>query len=197
MENLITQLAESHHYFTYFVILLASIVEGPIISMILGVMIKAGIVGFWPSYIVLMLGDIIADICWYWVGRRYGHKFINRFGKYVGVDEIKVEKLTHIFHKHKHSILFISKISNGFGFSLVTLITAGMVKIPFYKYFAVNFMGQLVWSGVLIGVGYYFSQWYIQIDSWMGKVGLIAVGLVLVWVFVQYTKYVRKQVIKD
>ncbi len=197
MQDLILQLSLDHYYLLFLVIFVASIIEGPIISMILGVMIKTGVVGFWSSYIVLMLGDIVADIGWYYVGRRYGHRFIARFGKYVGVDEVKVEKLTHIFHKHKHPILFISKISNGFGFSLVTLITAGMVKIPFYKYFAVNFMGQLVWSGLLIGVGYYFSQWYIQIDSWMGKIGLVLGGIVLVILFIQYTKYVRSKVIKS
>ena len=76
----------------------------------------------------------------------------------------------------------------------MTLITAGMVKIPFYKYFVINLLGQLVWSGILVGIGYYFSQWYIQIDSWMGKIGLCAGAIVLIVVFIQYTKYVKNKV---
>jgi membrane protein DedA with SNARE-associated domain len=194
MEDLFLQLAYNHNYIVFLVILISSIIEGPIISMIVGVMIKMGIVGFWQSYIFIMLGDIIADVGWYWVGRSYGHRFIARFGKYVGVNELKVEKLTHIFHKHKHPILFISKISNGFGFSLVTLITAGLVKIPFYKYFLVNLAGQIVWSAALVSIGYYFSDYYSRVDSVLGKLGIFAVLVLMIYSFIGYKRYLKSKI---
>lgn len=191
MQEWLIQLSQNHSYIVYAIIIILACAEGPILSMIFGVLIKLGYFGFIPVYIALMLGDVIGDSGWYYVGRRYGHGFIKRFGKYFSVTEGGVEKMTKIFHTYKHPILFVSKISNGFGFSLVTLITAGMVKIPFGKYLFTNLLGQFVWSGILLGVGYFFSNLYIQVDTWMSRVGIIALFVALVVLFVGFTKYLK------
>lgn len=196
MQEWLILFAQNHHYIVYLIIILLACAEGPILSMIFGVLIKLGYFNFIPVYAALMLGDVIGDSAWYYVGRRWGHGFIKRFGKYVSVTEEGVEKVTKIFHLYKHPILFISKISNGFGFSLVTLITAGMVKIPFGKYLSINLLGQFIWSGTLIGVGYFFSNLYIQVDTWMSRVGIIALFIVLVFMFIGYSKYLKQRMSK-
>ena len=194
MQEWLTNLSVNHVYLVYLVIILFACAEGPILSMIFGVLIKLNLFHFWPVYTALMLGDVLGDSAWYYVGRRYGHRFIARFGKYVNVTEEAVAKVTAVFHTYKHPILFISKISNGFGFSLVTLITAGMVKIPFGRYLFINLAGQFIWSGVLIGIGYFFSEAYLQVNTWFERIGLIAAFIILVTAFIGYTKYLKKKI---
>jgi membrane protein DedA with SNARE-associated domain len=153
--------------------------EGPILSMVLGVLIRLGCVDFLPAYAALMAGDLIGDAVWYWIGYHFGHRFVGRYGKYFGVTEEGVAKLTRLFHRYKYRILFLSKISNGVGLSLVTLTTAAMVRIPFKIYMLVNLLGQLVWTGFLLGVGYFFSNLYVGINNVFGRVSIVIVAVVI------------------
>ena len=194
MQEWLIQLVTSHPYFVYFIIIVLACAEGPILSLIVGVLVKLGYFSFIPMYLALMFGDVLGDAGWYWVGRRYGHAFIKRFGKYFSVTEEGVIKVTKIFHKYKHHILIISKITNGFGFALVTLITAGLVKIPFLKYVGINIIGQFVWTGLLIGVGYFFGDAYMKVDSIIGKLSIFALFVVIFVAFMGYKKYLREYV---
>jgi len=145
MQSWLITLATSHPYVIYGIIVVLACAEGPYLSMICGFFLRFGYFLFWPLYIALMVGDLIGDVIWYYIGRRYGHRFIKRFGKYFSITEENVGKVERVFHKYKHSILFVSKISNGFGFALVTLITAGMVaRAHSGLYMLVNAIGQLI-----------------------------------------------------
>lgn len=195
MQEWLIHFASVHHYVVYFIVIILAGIEGPIFSMIFGVLIKLGYFTFWPAYISLMLGDLFGDTIWYHVGRRYGHGFIKRFGKYVSVTEENVEKMASIFHKHKYTILFASKISNGLGLSIVTLLAAGMTRISFTKYLITNMTGQFIWSGLLIGVGYFFSNLYLQVDTWMGRISIVVSFVVLIWAFFGYKKYLKNKIV--
>src|SRR6185369_227465 len=146
------QFAGAHTYLIYLVIVVLGFIEGPILSIICGIIIRLGYFDFTPVYISLMVGDLIGDTFLYYMGYFFGHKFVKKFGKYVGVNEENVGKVTKIFHDYQNSILWISKITSGFGFAIATLVTAGIVKIPFKTYFTINFLGQFIWSAILIAV---------------------------------------------
>ena len=193
MEAWLIQLSTQHAFWVYLVIILTACAEGPILSMIFGVLIKLGYFPFVPIYAALMFGDLLGDSGWYWVGRKWGHSFIRKFGKYVSVSEEGVAKITQLFHRYHNRILVISKITNGFGFGLVTLITAGMVRVPFFKYLSLNLIGQFVWSGLLLAIGYYFSSAYIQINNIAGKIFIVLLFVVLIFVFVGFIKFIKKK----
>ncbi len=194
MQEWLIYVGNNHEYLVYLIIVVLACAEGPIISMIFGVLIKLGYFSFIPVYAALMIGDLMGDTVWYYIGRRWGHGFISRFGKYVSITEDKVSIINRIFHNHKYKILFVSKISNGFGFALVTLMTAGIVRIPFVKYLSVNLIGQFIWSGILIGVGYFFSNLYMQVDSVLSKVGIVAFFLIIVAAFLGYKNYLKNRI---
>jgi membrane protein DedA with SNARE-associated domain len=197
MEAWFIQLATGHVYFLYFAIIAFASIVGPILAIIFGWLVHTGSVDFWPIYFALMIGDLVGDTVWYSVGAFAGHPFIRRFGKYLSITEEKVSKITLVFHKHKDSILIISKITNGFGFAIVTLVTAGIVKIPFKRYIAFNVMGQLVWTGILMTVGYFFGSLYSDIGGWFGKLSVIFGIVILLSVFYGFGKYIRTRTIKN
>ena len=181
----------THEYLVYAVIVFLACAEGPWLSLILGVLTRLGDFSFLPVYVALMLGDLIGDIAWYYIGRRYGDRFVARYGKYFKVTRSGVERMTRLFHRHKKWILFLSKISNGFGFAIVTLMTAGMVRIPFGTYIAVNLLGQLIWTGLLLGIGYFFSHLYITVHNIIIRLSLIAAAVVLAVIGYRFWKYLR------
>jgi len=189
--NWIIHFGTAHEYLVYLLIIVVACAEGPWISLILGVLLRLGFFYFWPIYISLMLGDLIGDIIWYYIGRKYGHSFIGKHGHRFSITEVGVERMTRLFHKHKDVVLFLSKISNGLGFAIVTLMTAGMIRVPFGRYILVNMIGQLAWTGFLLGVGFFFSNLYITIDNVLGKISITAVIVILIYFGYRYFKTLK------
>jgi len=191
--NWIVTFANTHDYLVYIAIAVIACAEGPWISLILGVVLRLGFLYFWPIYLALMFGDLVGDVIWYYIGKRYGHSFITKHGHRFNITEEAVSRLTRLFHKHKHFVLFLSKISNGMGFALVTLMTAGMIKIPFGRYILVNAVGQLVWTGFLIGTGFFFSNLYVTVDNVLGKISITAGIIVIAFLGFRYYKYLKNK----
>ena len=191
--NWIVQFGTTHDYLVYIAIIVIACLEGPWISLILGVLLRLGFFFFWPIYLSLMVGDLVGDVVWYYIGRKYGHSFIKKHGHRFNITEESVARLTKLFHKNKHVVLFLSKISNGLGFALVTLMTAGMVRIPFWRYIIINAVGQLVWTGFLLGVGFFFSNLYVTVDNVLGKISITAGIIVIAFFGYRYYKFLKNK----
>ena len=191
MRDFLITLSQNHSYLVYALIIILACAEGPVLSMIFGALIKLGYFRFWPIYAALMIGDLVGDVVWYEIGRHAGMRFVRRFGKYFSITEDAIGRVTRIFHAFRHRILFLSKISNGLGFAIVTLLTAGMVRIPFLQYLGINLVGQFIWTGILLGVGYFFGNLYTQVDSWLGKLSIVALFIIVFMAFLGYKKYLK------
>jgi membrane protein DedA with SNARE-associated domain len=196
MEQWLAQLIQNHNYWVYAIVAIASFAEGPILAMLCGVLYKLGLVPFTPIYVALMAGDLFGDAFWYMIGYYFGHPFIKRFGKYFSLTEAGVASVTRVFHKYKNSILLISKMTMGLGFALVTLITAGIVKISFRRYFMLNFIGQFFWTAFLLFVGYFLGDLYIQINGVLGIIFVIAIMAVFFFGLAGWGRYINNKMSK-
>ena len=193
MSEWLLHFSSQHQILVYAVIIVLACAEGPILSILFGALIKTGAFSFWPVYIALMVGDLIGDTIWYQIGRHVGMRFVRRFGKYFSVTESRVKRITEVFNKYHEKILIVSKLTCGFGFAVVTLMVAGMVKIPFLRYLTINFVGQFVWTGMLIGVGYFIGNLYAQANSIMEKVSIAALFVIVILALNGYRKYMSKR----
>jgi len=149
----------------YPLVFVIALVEGPIVMVGSGMLYRLGVFSFLPLYFTLILGDFTADIGWYFIGKYGARRFVTRWGRYFSVTPESVERLEKLFHNHQGKILFISKITMGFGFALATLMAAGMARVPFKKYALFNFLGGFVWTAILMSVGYFFGHLYTVIDK--------------------------------
>jgi membrane protein DedA with SNARE-associated domain len=180
--------------YRYVLIIPITVIEGPIVMVLCGFLLRFGTFDLIPLYVILIISDLVGDIGWYCVGRFWGLSFIKRFGKFFSITEKTLEKATALFHKHHNKILFISKITMGFGFALVTLITAGMAKVPFKKYLAFNVAGQFVWTAALLGIGYSFGNIYTSIDKGFRDVALVALIIIALAIVYGFGKYISKRI---
>jgi membrane-associated protein len=117
--------------------------------------------------------------------------FVRKFGKFFGITEENISKVKDIFHKYDSTILFLSKITMGLGFSLVTLITAGLVKIPLKRFAFWNALGEIIWVGGLMAIGFYLGNFYLQADNIMGKVGILASFVIIFILLVSIARQVH------
>ncbi len=171
-----------------------AIVEGPVVMMISGFLVRLNFFSFWPVYFLLIAGDLTGDILWYLLGRHGARSFIEKYGKFFSITEENVEKAERFFNKHQGKILFISKITMGFGFAVATLIAAGAAKVPFKKYLTINFLGQFVWTGVLMAVGYFLGNLYIMVDKSLRWAFVIALLVIAAFAAYGFGKFMRNRV---
>jgi membrane protein DedA with SNARE-associated domain len=169
----------NHRYLVYGFILILGIIEGPILSITLGILLRIGYFSFLPIYIVLVISDLIGDVILYTIGYFYGFKSVLKLGKWFGLTEKHIEKVQIMFKRHHEKILFTSKLTGGFGFSVATILTAGISKIPFFRFISINGLGQLIWTGLLLIIGYFFGSFYMSIPSIVGKIIFITLIIVL------------------
>jgi len=167
------------------------IVEGPVLMLISGFLVRLGLLSFLPIYLILVAADLTGDIIWYWVGRSGGRRLIDKYGHFVNLTRENVDYAEKFFHDHQAKILFLSKITMGLGFALATLVAAGAAKVSFKKYMIINFFGEFIWAGILIGAGYFLGNLYTLVDKslrWAFIAAMIIMGFAVMYGFTKFMK---------
>ncbi len=160
----------------YSVMFLLMIVEGPIIT--LGAAFLASL-GFFNVFIVLILsiiGDIIGDIIIYYFGFFTGKSALQSNQKKLA------ETIKENFRERGAKLIFFTKMT--IGFSFITFSLAGASKFNFKKFLFFSFLGGVVWSSLIVILGYFFGKMaeiiekYIKFGGWL--VFLIAILTIII-----------------
>lgn len=182
--------------YKYLAIFIGCIAEGPTVMAATGFLLKLGYFSIIPAFFALLLGDLVADIGWYAVGYYNWYGIINKFGNFIGFKKSVSDKITDLYHKHHEKILFFSKLSMGFGFALVVLVTAGRLRIPLKKYIAINFFAGLFWTGFMMALGYFFGNVYLLISEGLRAGFVIMVGILFLLAIFGMGRFIRAQFLK-
>ena len=98
------------------------------------------------------LGSAVGASITYWVARLGGRPMIDKFMKLFRIDPNYVVKMEEQVGKWGVGIVMFGRVIPGIR-TLVS-IPAGLVKIPFLKFFLATFIGAYIWCTLLIGAGY-------------------------------------------
>jgi membrane protein DedA with SNARE-associated domain len=177
--------------YRYTIIIPLTMVAGPLMMPLCGFLVGLGELQFLPAYALLVTGDFIGDITWYLVGKYGALKVIHRWGKYISLEMEHVERFKTLFNKHDTQILFISKITMGFGFALAVLVAAGIAHVPFRKYALLNLLGGFLWTGLLMGIGYFFGNIYLSVSENLRLLTIAALFIIFMLALYGFGRYVR------
>lgn len=183
-------------HYRYVVLVPAALFGGPIISLFAGSLVRLRFLELFPTYGALMLGELIGDVVWYWIGYRSGERFVRQWGKYVGISDLHIEVVKRLFRAHTNVILFLSKVTMGLGFSIVTIFTAGLARIPFGRYLVINILGQFIWSGVLLSLGFLLGYSFLQTANLWLRTVLIIVYLSAFLLIIFFEEHIRNWFIR-
>jgi membrane protein DedA with SNARE-associated domain len=161
--------------------------------MLSGFLVRTSFLAFWPAYLLLIAGDLTGDVIWYAVGRHGARPLIDRFGRFLSLTDKDIGKAEQLFHKHQTKVLFLSKITMGFGFALATLVAAGAAHIPFKKYMTINLVGEFLWAGMLMGAGFFLGNLYTLVDKSLRFAFAIALVVIAAAAAYGCTRYIRKR----
>lgn len=177
----------------YILIFIGTIFEGPVVMMASGFLFGLGQFSFWPMYIALVMGDFVADIGWYCLGRFGTRSAIYKYGHFIGVTPTTIKRVEDQFVKYHQKILIISKLTMGLGFAAVILVVAGIFKVPFKSYVILNLVGGFIWTILLIAIGYFLGNIFTSVPLEMK----IIFGLIILTIVMFGLKYLNKYLKKQ
>lgn len=174
--------------YKYFIMVPLVLFMQPAVGISGGILSRLGLMDPLAVYLTVCLTALAGDVGWYWIGYHYGQRFVGRFGRFVGITSEHVRVAQKIFHQNIAKILIISKVTNGFGLAIVTLFTAGMSRVPFGRYMLFNVIGEVIWSGMIVGIGYYLGDLYVRVEDVFGR---FALGVMLVLIALLLYRAIR------
>jgi membrane protein DedA with SNARE-associated domain len=181
-------------YFKYPLLMVGAVIEGPILMIACGFLFHQGVFPLIPLFLALLIGDLIGDVIWYYVGYHFAEKILNKHGEFFGVKPEIFEKTKKLFHKYHTKILLISKLIMGLGLALAVLMVAGATRVSFKKYMLLNTVGEFFLVAWLLMVGYYLAEIYSKYIADVFKVGFI-LGTILILVLFLYfiSRFIRRK----
>jgi membrane protein DedA with SNARE-associated domain len=84
----------------------------------------------------------------------------------------------------------------GFGLALATLVAAGAAKVPFRKYALINITGGFIWTALLMGIGFFFGNFYLAVGESLRIFATVGAVILLLFAFWGFGRYARKRVQK-
>ena len=175
--------------YKYIILMPLAIIEGPIVSVVCGFLVTLGFFNPLIVYVVMVLGDIIGDGIFYFIGYK-GKKLFH----YFKINEEKIEKAKIYFQENHYKAIAASKIMWGIG--TAGLIAAGALHVPYKRYFKTCALYSFGQSFIMIILGIFFGQAYIIIGKYFNYyaagVSVLGIAFLLFFVFIRKYKQNKK-----
>ncbi|MCX6763459.1 MAG: DedA family protein [Candidatus Moranbacteria bacterium] len=174
--------------FKYWILFPIVVIEGPIITVIVGLMVSLGSLNFLIAFPLIVVADVVGDCLYYAIGRYAGKRFLERWGRYIGIKISDLDKIENHYKQHSGKTLVIGKLSHAFG--VAVLLGAGMAKMPISEFIWYNFIATVPKSLVLFLIGFYFGNFYNQINKYLDYTAIASLFIFIIFVAVYL--FIRK-----
>ena len=149
-----------HESLAIFLILSLGIVALPFLpeeSLILtvGFFISKGKLVPPAPIIACYLGAMTGISMSYMVGRSLGHYLLLRYGKWVGLNQKKIDRVEYWFSKIGSWTLLIGYFIPGIRH--VTGYMAGTFEIPYFRFACFAYSGAFIWVTTFLSIGYFLG----------------------------------------
>ena len=172
--------------YKYFILFPLSIVEGPIIAVIAGLLCSKGIMNLLYIYPVIVFGDIIGDFIVYTLGRCGKSKsgLLQKIKGWIGLTEVKIERARIFFEAYPRKTISLSKVILGVG--VAGIFMAGNARVPYGKFIMICLATSALQYIVYISIGFLFGQAYMQINRYLNFFAsfsiVLAIALILFFI---------------
>ncbi len=181
-------------FWAYLLLALLVMVEGPVATLAGAVAASAGYMKPVWVFMSAATGNVLADILWYTLGYIGKMDWLRRYGKWFGLREKVIVRLTGDIQRHAPKLLFVAKLT--LGFTIPTLVATGLAKVPIRRWLGVLLVSETLWTGALVFLGFHFGQYVQRLER---GVEIITLGGTLLFVvaLLIYVAYLRKRSIDE
>jgi len=164
-------------YWTYLILALLVAIEGPIATLLGAAAASAGLLRPMPVFFAAAVGNLTADSLWYTLGYMGNMERILHFGRRLGLRESLIEHLKQNMIKHATKVLFLAKLT--VSFVIPSLIAAGLLRVPWRRWFPSLIIAETLWTGSLVLIGYYTTEALKRVEQ---RIEYAVLGVSIVFV---------------
>lgn len=134
----------------------------------------------WIAAVAAVAG-IAGDNVGYLVGKRFGRRVLERFGRFVFLTPRRLDRAERFYRKHGGKTVFLGRFIPVIR-SLGCLV-AGMSRLSYGRFFVYDAAGAILWAIANTVVGYLLGRGYERVERYLGGAGVLALVLLiaLVW----------------
>jgi len=183
--------------YRYVAIFALAFIEGPVVSLILGFLVAGGSFELIPTVGALVLGDLVPDTLYYYVGR-FGHskKFTERYINKFDFLRNNFAVIENLWKNHPQKTMFLAKLA--YGIATPLLISAGLVQMRLKRFLRLSLPVTFFQYGILFSVGYIFGDSYNRFIKYVMYGDLVIAVAVTLFVigYIFFIRYTRMQLTK-
>jgi membrane protein DedA with SNARE-associated domain len=108
-------------------------------------------------------GEVTGGILAYYLGRVGGRPMLERYGRFLLISSVELEKGENWFTRHGSRVVFVARLLPAVR-SFVAL-PAGVVRMPVWRFVAFSAAGSFIWCAVLASIGRMLGQNWSSVSS--------------------------------
>lgn len=143
-------------FWTYILLAALVAIEGPVATLLGAAAASAGLMRPIFVFAAAAIGNLTADTLWYSLGYLGKTDWLLRFGRRLGIRPDLLEHLKHNMIAHATKVLFLAKLT--LSFVIPALIAAGLLRVPWRRWFPTLIAAETLWTGSLVLIGYYTTE---------------------------------------
>ncbi len=183
-------------HYRYLILFPVAALEGPIVSFVVGTLVAAGYFDPLPAYGILVLGDLIPDTAYYYLGRYGGQALMGKFAPKIGVKEGHFDVVRALWNDHPGKTMFFSKLA--YGLSTPFLVSAGFVGMPLSQFLRYALPVTFAQYAILMALGYFFGNSFKLVSNALTDVELLIAAAVVVGVgYNLMTRFMRTKLLDE
>ncbi len=193
LHNLVVVIKSGHlpqlGYWTYIILAVLVAIEGPIATLLGAAAASAGLMRPMLVFLAAACGNLAADSLWYSLGYLGKTEWILHFGRRLGIRPSLIEHLKKNMIAHATKVLFLAKLT--VSFVIPSLITAGLLRIPWRRWFPVLILAETMWTGSLVLIGYYTTEAVKRVERGVEYAVLSASVLFVIFVILAGRRLIK------
>lgn len=167
--------------------LMVEVIPSEIVLAYGGYLVSRGEVTFAGAVIAGTIGGLLAQLFLYWAGYYGGRPFLDKYGKYILVNNKHLDVAENWFHRYGPGVIFGARFIPVVRHAIS--IPAGIAKMPWPKFVAYTTMAIIPWSIFFIYLGWELGdRWndYQKIaEPYVQPLAIIAVILIIGYLLIQ------------
>jgi membrane protein DedA with SNARE-associated domain len=190
-----------HGYSVVFAFVLAEQMGLPIpaipILLAMGALAGVGRLSFVPALSSAVLASVIADVFWYWLGKKRGYAVLKLLCRIALEPDSCVRQTETVFSRFGFGALFFAKFVPGLSTAAPPL--AGLFRMSFMRFLLVDAAGAALWAGAFGGVGYIFrtqleraAEYAIGLGARLFFLLAALLALYILWKVWERQRFLRK-----
>jgi membrane protein DedA with SNARE-associated domain len=116
-----------------------------------GYLTTTGALPYPLAFLAVVSGAVLGSACNLTISRRYGRPFIQRFGRYIGITDRRLERAERIFTRWGPWAIIIGRQIPGMRIVLSAL--SGILGVPYRVFTPCVLVSASIWAAIFLEIG--------------------------------------------